>query len=291
METAIRTTGTMLPLIILSAMLLEAGWILYRRRQYPWREALASLGVNLIKRLLDAGLAGGALAMLYWVYEHRIQTLEIKGWLDGLVFFLSVEFAYYWHHRLSHQIRWFWATHSVHHSSNHMNLTSAGRLGWTGLISGHTLFYAPLVWLGYAPLLVVGTLALSLFYQFWLHTEVIGRLGPLERVFNTPSHHRVHHACNYQYIDRNFGGVLIIFDKLFGTFMPETEQPRYGLATPHRHLNPVRIAFHEWLKMVADVRAAERPWHRFLHMFGRPGWRPVAAPAANRPAPLPERPA
>ena len=170
-----------------------------------------------------------------------------------------------------------WATHSVHHSPEHMNLSVAGRLGWTGLLSGSVLCLTPMAWLGYHPLLILVGLAASLFYQIWLHTELVGKLGPLEWVFNTPSHHRVHHASNLQYIDKNYGGVLIIFDRMFGTFEEEKEAPRYGLVSPHGSLNPFVIGLYEWWQIGKDAVKAQNPKEFFLYLFGRPGWKPDPA--------------
>lgn len=261
--------------LLVVAVLLEAIWLLWRGRGYPWKEALASFAVALLKRVVDVFTAGIAAGIMFTAYEYRLWTMEIGSVAGGIAFFLLFELVYYWHHRLAHEIRWLWATHSVHHSPNHMNLSVAGRLGWTGLISGSVFFFVPLALIGYHPVLVFLTLAASLFYQVWIHTEAVGRLGPLEWVLNTPSHHRVHHACNLQYIDRNYGGVLIVFDRLFGTFAEEKEKPTYGLVKPHTHLNPVRIAFHEWMEMAKDVAGARSVAVVFRFLFGRPGWRPL----------------
>ena len=131
-------------------------------------------------------------------------------------------------------MRWFWATHAVHHSPNEFNLGIAYRFGWTGRLAGNAVFFVPMIWLGFPPKAVFAALALNLLYQFWLHTEWVPKLGWLEYVLNTPSHHRVHHASNADYIDRNYGGVLIVFDRLFGTFAAERDDLpcRYGLVTP-----------------------------------------------------------
>ncbi len=170
---------------------------------------------------------------------------------------MGQEFCYYWFHRAAHRVRWFWATHAVHHSPNEFNLGIAYRFGWTGRLAGNAVFYVPMIWLGFPPQAVFATLALNLLYQFWLHTEWVPKLGWLEYVLNTPSHHRVHHASNAEYIDRNYGGVLIVFDRLFGTFAAERDDLpcRYGLVTPLMSNNPIRIAFHEWLKMAKDLSA------------------------------------
>jgi sterol desaturase/sphingolipid hydroxylase (fatty acid hydroxylase superfamily) len=169
-----------------------------------------------------------------------------------------VEFAYYWFHRLSHRVRWLWASHAVHHTPEEMTFLSAIRLGWTNLLSGGWIIYLPLVLIGFDPRLILGLLALDLRYQFFLHTEAIGRLGPLEWILNTPSHHRVHHGRNASYLDKNFGGMVIVFDRLFGTFAAETdgEPIRYGLAHPMVSNNPVSLALGEWRRLFSDLSRA-----------------------------------
>jgi sterol desaturase/sphingolipid hydroxylase (fatty acid hydroxylase superfamily) len=189
---------------------------------------------------------------------------------------IGQDFCYYWFHRASHRIRWFWATHAVHHSSNDLNFAAAYRFGWTGRLTGATIFYVPLVWLGFEARPVLIANALNLLYQFWLHTEWIPKLGWLEYVLNTPSHHRVHHAANPEYLDRNYGGVFIIFDRIFGTFVAERDDLpcRYGLVTPLRSNNPIVIAFHEWKALARDLWQA-RSWRdRWSYLFGPPGWQP-----------------
>ena len=276
MELGTRSGGFVFLGLLALVILVEAGWLIWRRRQaYPWKEAAASMGVAVIKRVVDAATAGIAAGVLFWVYDHRLWTLEIDSLWMGLAFFLLLELAYYWHHRWAHEIRWLWATHGVHHSPNHMNLSVAGRLGWTGLVSGSVLFFAPLALIGFHPIAIFLGLAVSLFYQIWIHTETIGRLGPLEWIFNTPAHHRVHHGSNPEYIDKNYGGVLIIYDRLFGTFAEERAPVRYGLVTPLKSNNPFVIAFFEWAAMARDVLRAESVRDIVLYLFGRPGWRPA----------------
>lgn len=274
MELGAKSGGLVFLALLAMIAALEAWWIMRRRGSYPWREAAASFSVALLKRGIDIFTAGVAAGIMFWAYEHRFWTQEINTAIDGLVFFLLFELVYYWHHRWAHEVRWLWATHSVHHSPNHMNLSVASRLGWTSLISGSIFVFVPLALAGYHPITIFLTLAASLTYQVWIHTETIGRLGPLEWIFNTPSHHRVHHASNLQYLDKNYGGVLIIYDRLFGTFAEEAEAPRYGLVTPHHNLNPFRIAFHEWISMAKDIARARTLWDMLCHMFGKPGWRP-----------------
>ncbi len=265
-----------LPLMVLFAMI-EALWLHYRHRQaYDWRESAASLGVALGQRLMGivtAGLMGGTL-MLLW--QYRLFTLSLANPLSLLALFVGVEFFYYWHHRAGHESRWFWASHAVHHSPQHFNLSAAYRLGWTGAVSGAALFYAPLVLLGFHPAAVFAMLAINLTYQFWLHTTLMPKLGWFDKVFNSPSNHRVHHGVNPLYLDTNYGGVLIVFDRLFGTYAAErADDPvQYGLVKQLNSHNPFVIALHEWFAIFRDLRKA-RSWSDGLaYLFARPGWRP-----------------
>lgn len=259
---------------ILAAVALEAAWyLLVLRRLYPWSEMLASLGVYALRlpaRLLRP-LIVAPLALFVW--SHRVATVPLDtAWGLALVF-LGEELAYYWMHRAGHEVRWMWASHVVHHTPEQLHLASAFRLGATDLLSGTFLFYLPLFLLGLNPLAVGATLAVNLFYQFWLHTDLVGRLGPLEFVFNTPSHHRVHHASNPEYLDRNYGGILILWDRLFGTFAAERPGTAiaYGLVHPQGSLNPIAIAFHEWRAMARDVARARSWRERLSQLFGRTG--------------------
>lgn len=235
----------------------EALWRLRAGHGYDRRTAFTSLGLvlgGLPFAALNALVIGGVFAWLWSLAPVRHSLDDWRTWLIG---FLLVEFAYYWFHRASHRVRWLWATHSVHHSADQLTLLSSFRLGWTNLFSAGWVFYAPLVLLGFDPRLVLGLLALNLRYQLFLHTELIGRLGPVEWLFNTPAHHRLHHASNEPYLDKNYGGVLIIFDRMFGTFAAEHpgEPIRYGLAHREATANPLKIAFREWILMAHDLRA------------------------------------
>ena len=262
-----------LPLLIVIAAV--EGWLRQRRGLgHDWKAYWASLGDALgrvlLNGLLKAGIVG---ALLYAVWQWRIATFAMDRWWQWALLFVGLEFCYYWMHRADHRIHWFWLNHAVHHSSNQYTLSSAYRLGWTGKITGAAVFFAPLVWLGFPVPVVLAALAVNLLYQFWLHTELIGTLPrPIEFVFNTPSHHRVHHASNPDYIDCNYGGVLIVFDRLFGSFRKEREDepPRYGLVKPIYSHNPVRIAFHAWIQMFRTLKSARNWKERALVLFGPP---------------------
>src|SRR4029079_10729997 len=181
----------------------------------------------------------------------------------------------------SHEARVFWASHVVHHSSRHFNLSTALRQTWVPMT--YLPFWLPLLALGFPPWMVLLAQSWSLIYQFGLHTERIGRLPrPIEAVFNTPSHHRVHHGSNEVYLDRNYGGILIVWDRLFGTFQGETERVRYGLTKNIRSFKPTRVAFHEFAAIWRDVRAAESWRHRLGCLFRGPGWSPDGSGGGTR---------
>ncbi|AFZ04281.1 sterol desaturase family protein [Calothrix sp. PCC 6303] len=256
-------------ILILTEAFLIVGW---KKQKYPWQESLVSLSVA-IGHHASQMIPTSALMIFAW--HHRISTISIDSWWNVFLLFICLEFAYYWYHRASHRIRWFWASHSVHHSPEKFNFSAAYRLGWTGGISGSSLFFVPLAWLGFEPLAIVTGMALNLTYQFWIHTELIPKLGFLELIFNTPSHHRVHHAANSEYIDRNYGGVLIIFDRLFGTYAEEkVEIPViYGLTYPIKSNNPFKIALYEWIKIIKDVIGADSWQEGCCYLFAPPNWK------------------
>src|SRR6195952_3406306 len=186
---------------------------------------------------------------------------------------LGWDFLYYWNHRLSHESRWLWAVHVAHHSSERYNLSTALR---QPVAEGVTLTvpFGVLGLLGVRPALIEHARGINLIYQFWIHTETIRRLGRLEKVLNTPSHHRVHHGANRQYLDKNYGGVLIVWDRLFGTFEPEVRRLKYGPTKNITTYNPLCIAYHEFAAIGRDVRRATGVRAKLGHVFGRPGWAP-----------------
>lgn len=212
---------------------------------------------NKIIRTLEAGLVAVPFLL---ANSYRLIDIDMSSPLAWVALFILVELVYYWHHRASHTVRWFWATHSVHHSPTRFNLTAGIRLGWTGAASGHFLFYVPLALIGFNPLAIATVLGANLAYQFFIHSELVPRLGPLEWILNTPTHHKVHHACNETCLDKNYGGTLIVFDRLFGTFAaaPENEPLRYGLVGRAPSSNLVTIVFGEWASMIRDLRNARR---------------------------------
>jgi sterol desaturase/sphingolipid hydroxylase (fatty acid hydroxylase superfamily) len=262
-------------ILIFTEIILIVGW---KKQKCPWKESLISFLIAIGHRISQMIPTAG---FLIFAWNHRIFTISLNHWWNVALLFLSIEFTYYWFHRASHRIRWFWASHVVHHSPKYFNFSAAYRLGWTGGISGSAIFFMPLAWLGFEPLTIAIALSLNLLYQFWIHTELIPKLGFLEWVLNTPSHHRVHHASNSEYIDRNYGGVLIIFDRLFGTFTSEntSNPPVYGLTHPIKSNNPFKIALHEWIQIFKDIISTDSWQKRFCYAFAPPDWKPNQAKA------------
>ena len=254
-------------------------WEYLRIRHDPTRmdvpEALRNFALGAgyqLTELLFAGLI--AFPVYAFLYHHRLLDLELN-WATGLLTFLGVDFCFYWMHRSSHRIRWFWAAHVVHHSSERMNFSTAMRQNATNIFNGMWLFYVPLALIGFNPVWIGVAYALSLVYQFFIHTTLVGKLpGWVETVFNTPSHHRVHHGRNPGYIDRNYGGTLIVWDRLFGTFVAEDEQspPDYGITRPVHSRNLLVLWTHEYVDL---FRAMARPGGlqaRLKHLWKPPEW-------------------
>src|SRR5262245_21724294 len=229
---------------------------------------LTALGNQLLRPLASFVVA----VPLYFAYQFRLFDIPTTSIVALLVLFVLVDFTEYWFHRAAHHIRIMWATHAVHHSTTKFNLTAAVRLGWTGPLSGAVFFFLPLTLIGFHPLAVMGMVLLNLLYQFFLHTEHSPRLGPLEWVLNTPTHHRVHHASNTSCLDKNFAGVFIIWDRLFGTFAeaPRDEKLRFGLTHPLPSQNPVAVNFDEWRRLIRDARRTDGLRARLRVLFGAP---------------------
>ena len=220
------------------------------------------------------GAVWGFVAILVYagIYTVSPWHLPTDQWWTYALLFLADDIAFYWYHRVGHEVRVFWAVHVVHHSSQHFNLSTALRQPVFPMTA--LPFWIPCA-LFFPPWMIFGMQSVSLIYQFGLHTERIGRLPrPVEFLFNTPSHHRVHHGAQQQYLDRNYGGILIIWDRLFGTFEPEGERVRYGLTTNLETHHPVTVATHEWRDIARDLRGASGPREWLAYLLNGPGWRP-----------------
>jgi len=264
-----------LPTVVV-ASLLEAV-VLARRRAYDWRATGVSLLDLALRIAVQIGLPISiATPLIVYAARHRVGDIALDGWGAIAALFIGQEFCYYWFHRAAHRVRWFWCNHAVHHSPNELNLSAAYRIGVLGRLTGSTIFYVPLIWLGFPPRVVFEVLSLNLLYQFWIHATWIPRLGWLELVLNTPSAHRVHHAANLEYLDANYGGVLIVFDRLFGTYRAERDDVpcRYGLVVPVTTYNPLRIEFGQWIALARDLLAARSLRGLVGHLLKPPGWSP-----------------
>ena len=239
---------------------------------YSWRDTLCNAALALLHQGTDK-LAWLAVIPLYqYLYQqHRLFDLG-HSWSHFVLLFLAQDFLYYWFHRASHRVRWLWAAHSVHHSSTRMNLSTAFRQSLMYPLAGMWAFWLPLAWLGFAPQLVVGVVLLNLAFQFFVHTQAIPKLGWLEYVFNTPSIHRSHHARNPCYIDRNYAGVLVIWDRLFGSYVAERDDTPcdYGTIKPVNSYNPLWVSVVEWRDMLRETLAARSWRQRLTLLFGPP---------------------
>lgn len=249
-------------LIILAPLfigLMTAEYLLGQKRgklpnnaRYYLPEVLCNFILAGMHQLADL-VTGLVIVKLYlWLFGWRLFDIDINA-LSFLVLLVLQDFCYYWFHRASHRIRWMWAAHVAHHSSENMNFSTAFRQSLMYPIAGMWLFWVPLVILGFDPKWVIFAVLLNLGLQFFVHTQWIRSLGWLELIFNTPSHHRVHHGRNPQYIDKNYAGVLIVWDKLFGTFEPEQETVRYGVTKPIESFNPLVVTFKPWQELFSDL--------------------------------------
>lgn len=233
-----------LPILLFLAALIAAEMIWSWKKDkkvYQVKETFANMAILAGFQLSKLIFAGYQLSLLGW-FADLIPFHLPRGIWTALSCFVLADFCYYWFHRVSHHWHPLWAFHLIHHSSMSMNLTTAYRLNWFGALVS-PIFFIPLVLLGFPPEYIVGSYALNLLYQFFLHTEAIGKLGPIEGFLDTPSAHRVHHGSNPLYIDKNFGGVFIIWDKIFRTYQPETEKVRYGITTGFISYNPFKLVF------------------------------------------------
>jgi len=263
-----------IPFFILTIIVEIIASVLLKMKEYEYKDAGTSIAMGLGNVFIGIFSKTLVFSAFILVYNHlRIFTIPFEWWAWILIFFAD-DFTYYWYHRISHTTRFFWASHVVHHSSQNYNLSTALRQTWTGSFTSF-IFYLWLPLLGFHPAMILMQMSISLLYQYWIHTELIVKLPHwFEFFFNTPSHHRVHHATNPQYLDRNHAGILIIWDRMFGTFEPEDERPIYGLTKNIATYNPFRVAFHEWIDMFSDVFSNKTTfWNRLKYFTKPPGWR------------------
>jgi sterol desaturase/sphingolipid hydroxylase (fatty acid hydroxylase superfamily) len=240
---------------------------------YERRDTVTSLSMLVGSIAVSFALANSFTKLDRWLHRHRISNVGSRrgSLLSAMVLW---DLLYYWEHRFMHEVRLFWAHHVTHHSSERYNLSTALRQPWSPFLM--VWVFAPMPLLGYSTATTRRAGQLNLLYQYWIHTETVGRLHPMiEKVFNTPSHHRVHHGANQQYLDRNYGGILIVWDKLFGSFEPELRRIKYGLTKNIRSHNPFHVGYHEFIAIAGDVRRSRRLRDRLGYVFRHPGWAPA----------------
>ncbi len=250
-------------------------------RGFAWKDSVASISMGLGSLLVTAATKVPEFFLYLFGNAHSLFTIPVAWWSWVLLVVLE-DICYWMYHACSHTVRLFWASHVNHHSSEHYNLSTALRQSWTKQLVT-PWFWLPLAFLGFPAWMIVTQQAFSLIYQYWIHTEAVRTTGALEWILNTPSHHRVHHASNGRYLDKNHAGIFIVWDRLFGTFEPEDEPVVYGLTKNIHSYNLFTIAFHEYVDIVRDVRTARSLREAFFYVFGPPGWSP-GVPVAQRDA-------
>ena len=250
-------------------------WFTYKENKNPYetKDTFASLGLGIGNVLTGFVTKGIILGLFSFLYRFRIFSLDDSKWWFWLLLFLADDFSYYWFHRTSHHVNYFWASHVVHHSSLHYNLAAALRQTWTGNATGAFLFWAWMPLVGFNPLWVLFMQQISLIYQFWIHTETIHKMPAwFEFIFNTPSHHRVHHGSDLKYLDKNHAGILIIWDRLFGSFKKEEERPQYGLTRNIESFNPAVVAFKTWQILFTKAFKSGSLKNGLNYFLQPPGW-------------------
>lgn len=244
-----------------------------QRELYEVKDAATSISLGLGNLFIGFITKSFILVFFVWLYNHRLFTIPFNAWWAWIVILFADDFSYYWMHRTAHNVRWFWASHVVHHSSEKYNLAAALRQTWTGNLTGSFIFWSWMPFIGFHPKMILFMQSISLIYQFWIHTESVNKLPKwFENIFNTPSHHRVHHGSDILYLDKNHAGIFIFWDKMFGTFQPEVFTPKYGLTKNVNTFNPFIIAFWEWMNIAKDLKKSNRLKDKFNYLLKPPGW-------------------
>lgn len=253
---------------------------------YVRQDAWASMWMGLVSVATTGAWKFLALLGYAAIYAYVAPWhLSSSAWYTWVIALVGVDLLFYTYHRIAHRVRLIWATHQAHHSSQYFNFATALRQKWNN--SGEILLWIPLPLLGVPPWMVFASFSINLIYQFWVHTERIGRLWrPIELIFNTPSHHRVHHGMDAEYLDKNYGGILIIWDRMLGTYADELFRPHYGLTKQVDTFNIWTLQTHEYVAIARDVRRANRWRDRFGYAFGPPGWAPRATTQPDISAPI-----
>jgi sterol desaturase/sphingolipid hydroxylase (fatty acid hydroxylase superfamily) len=255
--------------VMISLTVLE--WVLsYRQKKdiYDGKDTLAAVAIGAVNILISAAIKVATFGIILFFYNLVPWSIPHTWWAYVLCL-IWIDFWRYWAHRIAHENRFWWATHVTHHNSEKYNFSVSFRLGWTQHIK--IIFFIPVALVGFHPVVFFICHQIEVLYQFWIHTEYIRKLPkPIEYIFTTPSHHRVHHAVNDKYLDKNYGSTLIIWDRIFGTFQPEEEQAKYGITKPVNSYNPVTLNFHEWRDIVNDVRRSKSLKEAWAMTFSRP---------------------
>lgn len=260
-------------LFFIGLMLIETLWDYFRKTRPNLHESFANSAISIGNILLERTAYGLVFILGIFFVEYFIPYQIPKTWWTWVVAIILADFTYYWMHRIEHEVRIFWTYHSVHHSSPEYNLTTSLRLAWIeGLIEW--IFLVPMLFFGFSAAQTIVAFSVVVAYQTWIHTEKINKLGWADKIFNTPSVHRVHHGSNSYCIDKNYGGILIIWDRVFGTYQAEEEKIVYGLTKMVGSSNPITINLHETIKMFKDASKAKSFSDMLDYMFKRPGWKP-----------------
>ncbi len=262
-----------LGLAFLLALVSETVWDVVKGQRKKLGESYVNAFIAIVSVVLSRTFYGLIFVIGLWLATPLALGPMPDSWAVYLLAILAADFSYYWMHRTEHEVRLLWANHSVHHSSPEFNFTTALRISWVDSLI-EWVFYVPMVLIGFSLAQVIVGFSVVIAYQSWIHTEKLGKLGVLDRVLNTPSTHRVHHGSNPQYIDKNYGGILIMWDRLFGTYAPEEEKVTYGITKPINTLNPFKVMFGEYVDIWRDVRKAKGLREALGYIFKGPGWRP-----------------
>ena len=272
-ETTIYTYGIPLIILLIISELIYSH--IYKLKYYKSKDSAAAFGLLLGNYAVNLGTKGSILVLYFYLYNYRLLTINdlIPVWMVWILTFVVIDFVYYWYHRCSHRVRFFWAVHMNHHSSEEMNFTVSLRQAWFGSLTKVPFFISmPLI--GFDPLITAVAGVTSTLWGVVGHTQWINKLGPLEYIFVTPSSHRVHHGSNEEYLDKNYGNLLIIWDRLFGTFEEEKEKVIYGVRNNVKTFNPIKITFFEWLSFINDFKYAKDFREKILCFVGKPEWKP-----------------
>jgi alkylglycerol monooxygenase len=258
------------PLVMLFAGIEWGISVFLRKPVFKWKDSVLNLSCGLMERGLSLAYIGAMYFVYEWMYEAAAcWPLPASSWISWALAIVVFDFLYYWHHRISHTVNLYWAAHVTHHSSNEFNYTVSFRNSFFPMLL-KTITFALMPIMGFSPAMIMLGAAVNGIYQFFVHTRLVGKLGPLEWVMVTPSAHRVHHACNAQYLDKNFGAVFILWDRLFHTYEEEVEEPRYGITHPLKTNSPVWAYLHYWNDLLIVSRHVKGWWNKVKWWFASP---------------------